>query len=167
MSRLLTAFAALGLLVAATPVLAKEDVQASPSCVHCGMDREKFAHSRMLIRYEDGSKTATCSLHCAAVELALGLDKAPKEILVGDYGTRELIDAETATWVLGGKVAGVMTKNPKWAFQNRTDAEKFVAENGGAIGRFDDAIKAAYAEMYEDTKMIRDRRKMRKMQQTH
>jgi nitrous oxide reductase accessory protein NosL len=162
MSRLLTlALAALSLLIPAG-ALAADDVQSGPTCGHCGMDREKFAHSRMLIQYEDGSKAATCSLHCAAVELALAIDKTPKEILVGDYVTKELIEAETATWVVGGKLSGVMSRNAKWAFRDRTEAEKFIAANGGALASFDDVIKASYTEMYEDTKMIRERRRMRR-----
>ena len=46
------------------------DVQKHPSCIYCGMDRGKFAHSRMLIGYDDGTSMGACSLHCAAVDLA-------------------------------------------------------------------------------------------------
>jgi hypothetical protein len=127
------------------------------------MNRETFAHSRMLTDYADGTKEGTCSLHCTAVDLALNLDKTPKMIQVGDYGTKALIDAETATWVIGGSKPGVMTKNAKWAFANKADAEKFQRENGGRIAGFDEALEAAYKDLAEDTKMIRERRKMRKM----
>jgi copper chaperone NosL len=128
------------------------------------MDRQQFAHSRMLIAYEDGTEVGLCSLHCAAVELSLKLDKTPKMILVGDYGAKNLIDAEKATWVIGGSKPGVMTKSGKWAFEKKGDAEAFVSGNGGSIASFDQAIKAAYEDMYADTKMIRDKRKMMKMQ---
>ena len=140
------------------------DVKEVPSCKYCGMNRETFAHSRMLIEYNDGTKEGTCSLHCAAVDLALNLDKAPKTIHVGDYGTKGLINAETAVWVIGGNKPGVMTKNAKWAFANKADAEKYQQENGGRIATFDEALEAAYKDLAEDTKMIRERRKMRKMQ---
>jgi nitrous oxide reductase accessory protein NosL len=105
-----------------------------------------------------------CSLHCAAVDLALNLDKTPKAIRVGDYGQKVLIDAETAAWIIGGSKPGVMTRNAKWAFANRADAEKFRMENGGRIAAFDEALEAASKDLAEDTKMIRERRKMRKMQ---
>ncbi len=82
---------------------------------------------------------------------------------MGDYGTKGLINAETAFWVIGGSKPGVMTKNAKWAFANKADAEKFQKENGGRIARFDEALEAAYKDLAEDTKMIRERRKMRKM----
>jgi copper chaperone NosL len=140
------------------------DVKEIPSCKYCGMNREMFAHSRMLIEYSDGTKEGVCSLHCAAVDLALNLDKAPKAIWVGDYGRKVLIDAETAAWIIGGSKPGVMTKNAKWAFANKADAEKFRQENGGRLATFDEALEASYKDLADDTKMIRERRKMRKMQ---
>jgi nitrous oxide reductase accessory protein NosL len=141
-----------------------DDVKAIPSCKYCGMNRETFAHSRMRIEYNDGTKEGTCSLHCAALDFALNLDKTPKAIQVGDYGTKGLIDAETAFWVIGGSKPGVMTKNAKWAFASKTDAEKYQREYGGRIAGFDEALEAAYKDLAEDTKMIRERRQMRKMQ---
>jgi copper chaperone NosL len=129
------------------------------------MDRHKFAHSAMLIEYEDGTTTATCSLHCTAVELAINIDKTPRKLMVGDYGTKKLTDAETACWTLGGDLPGVMTKRAKWAFENRAECEKFAREHGATIVSLDDAIKASYEDMYSDTKMIREKRKMKRMQQ--
>jgi len=57
-----------------------------------------------------------------------------------------------------------MSKRAKWAFEKETDARDFIKTNGGNIATFDDAMKAAYEDMYADTKMIRERRKMKKMQ---
>jgi len=139
------------------------DVKEIASCKYCGMNRETFAHSRMLIVYDDGTNVGTCSLHCAAVDLALNLDKSPKAIHVGDYGKKSLVDAEAAFWVIGGSKPGVMTKNAKWAFAGKADAEKFLMENGGRIASFDEALEAAYKDLANDTKMIRERRKMKKM----
>ena len=145
-------------------VFGQEDIQKYSSCKYCGMDRQKFAHSRMLIEYDDASSVGTCSIHCAGVDLALNIDKTPKALHVGDYGSKALIDAEKASWVIGGSKMGVMTKRAKWAFAKKEDAEKFVKENGGEIGTFDAAMKASYEDMYADTKMIRDKRKMMRMQ---
>ena len=154
-------------LAVTTPATAHQeaDIAADKSCKYCGMDREKFAHSRMVIEYEDGSSVATCSLHCAAVDLANNIDKTPKSIKVGDFRSRQLIDAEKAVWVIGGSKQGVMTKNAKWAFAARDRAEAFIKENGGRIATFDEAVKAAYEDMYADTKMIRDKRKQKRMMQ--
>jgi nitrous oxide reductase accessory protein NosL len=143
---------------------AQEDIQKHATCKYCGMDRAKFAHSRMLIEYEDGTSVGTCSIHCVAVDLSLNIDKTPKTIGVGDYNTKALIDAETAVWVIGGNKPGVMTKRAKWAFGNKSDAEAFVKAEGGKVATFDEAMKSTYEDMNEDTKMIRERRKMKRMQ---
>lgn len=143
---------------------AQEDVQKHQSCSYCGMERAAFAHSRMLIIYDDGTQVATCSVHCAATDLAMKLDKTPRSIHVGDYNTKKLIDAERAAWVIGGTRQGVMTKRAKWAFEKEPDARAFIAANGGSLATFDDVIKASYEDMHADTKMIREKRKMKKMQ---
>jgi len=139
------------------------DIAAHKSCQYCGMDREKFAHSRMLIEFDDGTAAATCSLHCAAVDLAGNIDKTPMAIKVADFGSKEMIDAEKAIWVIGGSKQGVMTRTAKWAFASREKAEAFVKDNGGKLASFDEAMKAAYEDMYSDTKMIRDKRRQMKM----
>ena len=141
------------------------DVLKSPACQQCSMDRGKFSHSRMLIEYQDGSTVASCSLHCVAVELANSMDRIPVMLRVADYDSRELLDAESAVWVVGGSKKGVMTAHPKWAFASRGKAERFVKENGGSIASFDEAIEAAYRDMYQDTKMIREFREMKRAKQ--
>jgi nitrous oxide reductase accessory protein NosL len=151
-------------LLSGNLLFAQEDIQKHKSCPYCGMDREQYAHSRTLITYDDGSEVGTCSVHCAAVELSLKLDKTPNSIQVGDYNTKKLIDAEKATWVTGGNKPGVMSKNAKWAFEKKADADAFISGNGGTLAAFDQAMKAVYEDMYGDTKMIRERRKMKRMQ---
>jgi nitrous oxide reductase accessory protein NosL len=143
---------------------AQEDVKATPACTHCGMDREKFASSRMVLEYDDGSLVGVCSVHCAAVNLVVTIDKAPASIRVADFASKKLIDAEKAVWVIGGKRPGVMTRRGKWAFEERASAEAFSKENGGAIASFDDAMKATYEDIWSDTKMIREKRKMARAQ---
>lgn len=144
---------------------AHEDVKNAPACKYCGMDREKFAHSRTLVTYDDGTQFGACSIHCMAVDLAVNIDKTPTKIEVGDYNSKELIDAEKAFWVLGGSKPGVMTKQAKWAFAKKEEADAFIKENGGTPATFDEAMKAAYESMYADTKMIREKRKMKKTQE--
>ncbi|MEM5786655.1 MAG: nitrous oxide reductase accessory protein NosL, partial [Syntrophobacteraceae bacterium] len=122
----------------------------------------KYAHSAMTIEYDDGSISANCSLHCVATDLAINLDKTPVSMKVGDFNTKKMIDAETACWTLGGDMPGVMTKRAKWAFAEKADCEKFAKEHGAQLISFDDAIKASYEDMYTDTKMIREKRKMRR-----
>jgi copper chaperone NosL len=145
------------------PVFAQEDIQKNKSCKYCGMDREKFASTRMVIEYDEGMTVGTCSIHCTAVDLALNIDKTPKSVEVADAGSNKLIDAEKAIWVIGGNKPGVMTKRAKWAFETKDAADTFIKKNGGTIATFDEAMKAAYEDMYQDTKMIREKRKMMKM----
>lgn len=139
-----------------------DDIAQNPSCKYCGMKRAMFSHSRMLLEYDDGTVVGTCSVHCAAVDLAMNIDKTPTAMMVGDMNTRELVDAEAAAWVVGGNKPGVMTKRAKWAFAKQADAEAFIKEHGGEAATFDDAMKAAYEDMYQDTRMIRAKRKMKK-----
>jgi copper chaperone NosL len=161
---LLMILVVLSLFVVGIVLAQQEDAKKHPSCKFCGMDREKFAHSRMFLEYDDGSTEGACSIHCAAIDLVLNMDKTPRAIKVGDYNTKNLIDAEKAQWVIGGSKMGVMTKRAKWAFEKKEDAEKFIKENGGKLASFDEALKASYDDIYDDTKMIRERRKMRKME---
>ena len=137
---------------------AEADIAKHPSCRYCGMDREKWNLSRVYLEYDDGSTEGTCSIHCAAVDLALNLDKSPKTIWVADFATKQLIDAEKAVWVIGGRKQGVMTRRAKWAFGDQTAAEAFIQINEGAAATFDQVIEGAYLDMHEDTKMIRERR---------
>ena len=142
------------------------DIQAHKDCKYCGMDRQKFDYSRMLTDYTDGSSFGSCSIHCTAIDLAQAFDKQPKAFWAADYNKKNLIDAEKAYWVIGGKKPGVMTKTAKWAFADKKDAEAYIKENGGKLATFDDAMKASYEDMYNGTKMIREKRaKMKQMQQ--
>jgi nitrous oxide reductase accessory protein NosL len=142
------------LLIAAAVCLAAvapppEDIRRHPECKYCGMDREKFGYSRMLVRYADGTVMPSCSIHCTGIDLALNPHKGVEASLVGDYDTRVLLDAEKAFWVLGGDRMGVMSIRGKWAFGERRAAERFIKEHGGALATYDEAMKAAFEDMYE------------------
>ena len=125
------------------------DVKQYPECKYCGMDRHAFGYSRMLIRYNDGSVAPTCSIHCAGIDLALNPHKNIQATLVGDYNTRELLDAETAVWVVGGDRMGVMSIRGKWAFKDRPSAERFIKEHGGALSAYDETMKTGFEDIYE------------------
>lgn len=121
---------------------AADKVEAPTACELCGMNRTMFAFSRMLITYTDGSSVGTCSLQCAS-ETETPKGKTIASIKVADYGTRKLVDAKKATWVIGGDKQGVMTDVAKWAFGRKADAEAFVKKHGGSIATFDEALKAS------------------------
>jgi nitrous oxide reductase accessory protein NosL len=144
-----------------------QDITLHPECPYCGMDRAKFAHSRMQVTYDDQSTLGTCSVHCLAVDMVTFLDKTPISYSVGDYNTKKLIDAEKAYWVIGGDKPGVMTRRAKWAFENKVDADTFIQAHGGTPATFEAVIEATYADMYQDTKMIRQKRKMMREKMKH
>jgi nitrous oxide reductase accessory protein NosL len=111
------------------------------------MDRTVFDQSRMLIVYADGTTVGLCSIHCAAADMKQNKDKQVRSLMVADYTTKDLTDARTATWVMGGGKQGVMTSVAKWAFAKEEAARKFVQENGGKVVPFDQAMKAAEEEI--------------------
>lgn len=151
------------MLIRSLPVRADGDLQEHPSCHYCGMHRSKFAHSRVYIRYDNETTVGTCSLHCAAVDLSLNIDKIPRAVTVADYKTRKLIDAEKAYWVIGGSKMGAMTRRAKWAFASEADARDFIAAFGGEAADYTQSVKATFEDMYDDLMMIRKKRRKMKM----
>jgi nitrous oxide reductase accessory protein NosL len=125
---------------------AETKVEAPDSCIHCGMDRTRFGHSRMIVSYTDGSSAGTCSLNCVVTDMSKNKGKTVKSFQVADYNSRKLTDAKAAAWVIGGTRKGVMTPVAKWAFADKQDADAFIKANGGKPATFDDALKAAEAE---------------------
>jgi hypothetical protein len=129
-------------------VLAQENMKGYGSCSLCGM-RLDYSRNRMLIEYDDGTKSDMCSMHCTAAEFAAHREKTLKRLQVSYYNSNRLIDAKRAYWVIGGNKSGVMTKRAKWAFEKREEAEQFIKDNGGRISTFDEVMKATFVDMYE------------------
>ena len=132
-------------------------------CHYCGMKKAMFAHSWVNIEREDGSLVGVCSVHCAAIDMALNIDKPAKNITVGDYSSKKQIEADTAYWVIGGNKMGVMTTRAKWAFGSKESADDFIKQHGGRPAIFEEVMKAAFEDMYQDTLMIQKKRKMMRM----
>jgi nitrous oxide reductase accessory protein NosL len=148
-------------LLGAVPAVVHEDIRNHPACPVCGMDRQLYSYSRMLIDYREGP-TGTCSIHCVGADVAVNRHKMVRGIYAADYHGRQLIPATTAFWVIGGDRIGVMTERAKWAFAKRADAEAFIRDHGGSVATFDDAIKATFEDMYADIKAVRERAQERK-----
>jgi copper chaperone NosL len=146
MSRIIVLLALLPLFACAT-VGAGEIIENPKACKECGMDRTAFALSRMVVTYVDGTTSGVCSIRCAAFDMRRNRNKEIRSLQVADYPTRQLIDARSALWVVGGKIRGVMTDVPKWAFAGKENAESFIRENGGEITPFDQVLKLADKEL--------------------
>jgi copper chaperone NosL len=127
-----------------TFAIADGPVESPPACKHCRMDRTLFNYSRMLVTYTDNSTAGTCSLNCVITENIKVKDKKIKSVKVADYISKELIDAKTAIWVVGGSERAVMSAVAKWAFAKKTAAEAFIKQHGGKL--------ATYKEVYEMAK---------------
>jgi nitrous oxide reductase accessory protein NosL len=156
---IVTAFAsALALFFGVQAVAADRDIEKIPSCQYCGMDREKFSTTRMIVEYANGTIIGTCSIHCAAVDLAQSFGKGINVLNVADYYSGKLIDAEKAFWVVGAGLPGVMAAKSRVAFADKVAAEAFRKEKGGEITDFNAAITSTYCDMWPDTQAIRSRR---------
>jgi copper chaperone NosL len=145
----------------------ENEFEKYPRCPYCGMVRQQWSHTRHLIVYDDDTVDGTCSLHCAAISLSINMDRGPKTIYAGDAGAeaeiKPLVDTADMAYVLNPAKAGTMTAHSKWAYGDAAKAEAAAAEaEGTRIVGFDDALRAAYADMAEGTIKIRARRAERK-----
>jgi copper chaperone NosL len=140
----------------------KDELAKYPKCPYCGMDRKQYHHSRHLVHYADDLADGTCSLHCAAISLAINLDRGPKAIYAADFGAsaepKPLVNVDQATYLIGSKLPGVMTAKSKKAFASKEAAAAAQKEHGGELGDFSAALAAAHASMVDDTMMIRKKR---------
>jgi nitrous oxide reductase accessory protein NosL len=137
----------------------------SDTCHYCGMNRSKFGYSWIVIERDNTPPTGVCSVHCAAIDLALNSGKPASRITVGDYNTEKQIDADKAFWVIGGDRVGVMTSRAKWAFETKEGADNFIRKHGGRAATFSESLKAAFEDMYEDILMIQKKRRMMKIRE--
>jgi len=140
----------------------KDELKKYPKCPYCGMDRTMWNHSRHLIHYDDDLVDGTCSIHCLAISLALNLDRGTKAIYAADFGAegkpKPLVNVDKATYLIGSKLKGTMTKKSKMAFASAEKAKAVQAKEGGEQGKFDEALRESYLSMANDTMMIRKRR---------
>ena len=157
--RIMLLLCSIGLMFASAAAgSVQDDIRAHPACEICGMDRQAYDYSRMLLEFDDKTSAGTCSIHCTVAEMAAHREKTIVRMLVGDHSTKELVDAQKASWVIGGKRAGVMTKRAKWAFQQKAAAEAFITDHGGTLGTYNDAMKATFADMRDDIKMLHEKK---------
>ena len=151
---------------AADPRPAENDLEKFPKCPYCGMDRRQFHHSRMLLQYSDDLPDGVCSLHCAAISLAVNVDREPKSIWVADNASaaeiKPLLGVDQATFLIGSRIKGVMSRRSKVAYGSEAAARAAMAENGGDLGNFEQALLAAYTDMSQDVAMIRRSREERR-----
>ena len=144
----------------------ENELKKYPKCPYCGMDRAQFHHARHLVQYADDLVDGTCSIHCLSISLAINLDREPKAVYAPDNASTEaikpLINVDLATYLIGGKMPGVMTQRAKVAYGSREAALAAQAKHGGEIGDYAAALTASYADLAKDTLMIRRKREERR-----
>ena len=128
-------------------------------CPYCGMDRKEHHRARMLVQYSDDLTDGVCSIHCLGLSLGVNIDREPKMIWGPDYGStaepRPLVPVEKLTYLIGADLKHAMTKRSKHSFASPETANEFQARHGGALGKFDDALRESYLDMAGDVTMIR------------
>jgi copper chaperone NosL len=109
-------------------------------CSLCGMYLDQYKSTVHAIIFNDGTQLETCSLACAAKIYAK--DKAHiKKILVADFLTADLINAEHAVYLEGSDIPGVMSYTSRIAFRNKASAVNFQKKHGGKIVTFKEALQ--------------------------
>jgi len=111
------------------------------SCRVCGMWIDEYIKSAAELTFKDGSKEYTCGVACMLREIedAGGISEF-ESVKVHDWVSGKLVDAETATYVIGSKVIPDMVPN-YIAFANRDEAEAFAAKEGGDVIDFNIAYE--------------------------
>ena len=137
----------------------ENEFEKYPKCPYCGMDRKENNRTRMLVQYSDDLVDGTCSIHCLALSLGLNVDREPKEIWGTDFANsadpRPLLPVDKLTYLIGADLKHAMTKRSKHSFASPETANEFQARHGGALGKFDDALRESYLDMAGDVTMIR------------
>jgi copper chaperone NosL len=151
----------LSLLIGCAGLQTAKTVQAQQemaACPNCGMILKKWAHTNHEFTNSEGH-FRTCSIHCVA-DMNKKSGEEPRDVRVALHlHPEEMIPAEKAVYVIGSKDPGTMTKVSKLAFKSRADAEKFVAQKGGKIATFSEALAAATAELPKAKPMLQAKRK--------
>ncbi len=110
-----------------------EETKKRESCRVCGMYIDRYQKTAAELVLKDGTTEHTCGVACMLREVEdAGGYSAFKSVKVHDWVTGKLVDAQTATYVLGSNVIPDMVPN-YIAFAKREEAEAFVAKEGGEV----------------------------------
>lgn len=122
-------------------LVSAEEKHPRDSCRVYGMYVDQYQKSAAELVYKDGKKEWTCGVACMLreVEDAGGMS-AFESVKVHDWVSGELVDAESATYVIGSEVIPDMVPN-YIAFANRSEAEAFAAKEGGDVIDFNIAYE--------------------------
>ncbi len=136
------------------PTPLDNELEKYPRCVICNMDRSKFHFSRHLLHYSDDHAEGTCSINCTSEVMLRERKRGFKAIYAADFGVvgepKPLTEASAATYLIGSSLRAVMSPVSKYAFAQHSAAEAVMADAGGQLASFDQAVAASledYAKM--------------------
>jgi len=104
------------------------------------MDLEKYRRTQYEILWKDGTTSKTCGVQCGLTRQLLHIDRF-RSATARDYGSGEILDAQTGFYVFGSRTVPDMA--PGFiAFRDRSRAEAFREETGGTVLDFEEALNA-------------------------
>lgn len=113
-------------------------IHGTSSCPICSMNIKKFYKTSHAVTYNDGKKEHFCSMTCLAKIMKKRKDI--KAIFAADASTGKLINAKSASYVVGSDIPNTMTSN-QVAFASKSSAKAFQKKHGGKIVSFNTALK--------------------------
>jgi len=115
------------------------EIMGTSSCPVCNMKIKKFYKTSHALVYKDKKKEHFCSMTC--LKKTIKKRKDIKKIYAVDAKSNKLINAKTATYVIGSDVPSTMGGKSKVAFASKSTAKKFQKKHGGKIANFTKAKK--------------------------
>jgi len=113
--------------------------EAREDCRLCGMWIDQNMHTRHVLTVEEGIHISFCSFTCAVNYIKRHGGEAP-HLQVADYLTAELVNVESAFYLLGSDAPPVMSNTSIIAFKGFAEAENFRKLHGGKIMTFKEAL---------------------------
>jgi len=113
-------------------------IMGTSKCPVCNMDIHKYYKTSHAVVYNDGKKEHFCSMRCLAKTMKKRKDI--KAIYAVDASTNKLINAKSATYVVGSDIPNTMGAN-QVAFASKSSAKAFQKKHGGKIVDFSTALK--------------------------
>ena len=126
----------LSLVYCASNAVAEE---AREECSLCGMWIDQYMHTRHVLTEEDGEQISFCSVTCAARHIKRSGEDV-QHLEVADYLTAELVNVESAFYLLGSDAPPVMSYTSIIAFKSLAEADNFRKLHGGKIMTFAEVL---------------------------
>jgi copper chaperone NosL len=123
--------------------------EAQLFCPSCGMNLVTFFKTTYA-QDLNGQIKQFCSMHC----LVEAGDPDHAIVQAVDANSLQLIDAETAWYVVGSQKRGTMSMTSKYAFASKDEAKAFSKEFGGSVKSYKKSLKIAQEGLEDENVFI-------------